>query len=121
MRLSDNVQKSIREAIYAIMIDIPYSLWLFGSRVDDSKRGGDIDLLIVVETEAQLAAAQKLEIRLLVLLKEKIGEQKIDLVFATRNRLDADPFIAGILPSRVFLDERNNTSNPLRIAARPIM
>lgn len=107
MRLSENVQKSIRESFSIIMIDIPYSLWLFGSRVDDSKRGGDIDLLIVVETEAQLAAAQKLEIGLLVLLKEKIGEQKIDLVFATQKRLEADPFLASILLSLVFLDERN--------------
>ena len=111
MRLSECVQKSIRESTAAILTDIPYSLWLFGSRVDDAKRGGDIDLLIVVETEAQRVEAQKREIKLLVLLKEKIGEQKIDLVFATPARLGSDPFLAGILPDRILLAERNDTSN----------
>ena len=51
---------------------------LFGSRVDDSRRGGDIDLHIVAETSA-LATVQN-EILFALALKAVIGEQKIDVV-----------------------------------------
>ncbi len=57
------------------------SLLLFGSRVDDSLRGGDIDLYITGfnrPVEQQLDA----KLRFLVKVKRKIGEQRIDLVFA---------------------------------------
>jgi len=50
---------------------------LFGSRVDDSQKGGDIDLLIEPEWKKF-----DLEYKLyfLVSLKSMIGDQKIDLV-----------------------------------------
>ncbi|MHB8570887.1 MAG: nucleotidyltransferase domain-containing protein, partial [Metallibacterium sp.] len=54
-------------------------VWLFGSRVDDSKRGGDIDLLI--ET-AQLPAVDAFmrKVRFLGKLEDSLGERKIDVV-----------------------------------------
>jgi predicted nucleotidyltransferase len=52
-------------------------VYLFGSRVDDSKKGGDIDLYI--ETESKDDIFEK-KIRLLVELKKKLGERKIDVV-----------------------------------------
>ena len=55
-------------------------LTLFGSRVDDLKKGGDIDLFInPAEDKDDLF---KLKLKFLVGLKSKIGEQKIDLVIA---------------------------------------
>lgn len=61
------------------------SVWLFGSRVDDSKRGGDIDLLVrphvrigADAAEPQQAFMQK--IKMLNLLERSLGERKIDLV-----------------------------------------
>jgi dTDP-D-glucose 4,6-dehydratase len=48
-------------------------IFLFGSRVDDSAKGGDIDLLI---TEEKLSLASINRIRRLIL--NEIGEQKID-------------------------------------------
>ena len=57
------------------------SLWLFGSRVDDKRRGGDIDLYLTGfnhSIERQLDA----KLRFLAKVKQKIGEQRIDLVFA---------------------------------------
>jgi uncharacterized protein len=56
---------------------------LFGSRTDDSKRGGDIDLLIVPSGEKDIAKLTLLEIQLLAGLKLAIGDQKIDILIKT--------------------------------------
>ncbi|WP_093447814.1 nucleotidyltransferase family protein [Thiomicrospira sp. ALE5] len=53
-------------------------VYLFGSRVDEQARGGDIDLY-VVPTEFDNLALKKVDF--LVKLQHLIGEQKIDLVF----------------------------------------
>jgi len=53
---------------------------LFGSRVDDQKRGGDIDLFIQPSESVTDLFVRK--IKFLVALKNKIGEQKVDLVLA---------------------------------------
>lgn len=68
-------------------------IWLFGSRTDDAKKGGDMDLLVVAPTEAERGRLMRLEMSFLVQLKEQIGEQKIDLVFATEESLLSDPFL----------------------------
>ncbi len=53
-------------------------LWIFGSRTDKNKRGGDIDLYM--ESNASLDEINEKKIKFLVALKEEIGDQKIDLV-----------------------------------------
>ncbi len=54
-------------------------LWLFGSRADLAKKGGDIDLY--VETYAKnVDLAIKIKSDFLNELEELIGEQKIDVV-----------------------------------------
>lgn len=56
------------------------NLSLFGSRIDDSKRGGDIDLYVSgvdYEVEEMLTA----KMRFLVKAKQKLGERRIDLIF----------------------------------------
>jgi len=50
-------------------------LYLFGSRVDDTKQGGDIDLLVVSDT-LKNKDLRKLRIEFC----KKFGEQKIDIV-----------------------------------------
>lgn len=52
---------------------------LFGSRVDDNRRGGDIDLYVMPDQRTRLADAR---ITFLARLKSRIGEQRIDLVIA---------------------------------------
>jgi len=53
-------------------------LWIFGSRVELEKRGGDIDLY--VETSESLENAYKKKRRFVGDLWATIGEQKIDVV-----------------------------------------
>ncbi len=61
-------------------------IYLFGSRVDDTKRGGDIDLYLCPEKEFD--DMRKRKIRFLVKLDEYPGEQKIDVLIAQdKNRL----------------------------------
>lgn len=52
-----------------------YTLYLFGSRVDDTKKGGDIDLLVVSKT---LTKRDLRKVR--CDFYERFGEQKIDIV-----------------------------------------
>lgn len=51
---------------------------LFGSRVDNEARGGDIDLLICTDQSA--AAARTQRVPFLVQLKRRIGDRRIDVV-----------------------------------------
>jgi len=52
---------------------------LFGSRVDDCKRGGDIDLLIETE-ETDVMKIVKTELTFMDKLQMQLGEQKIDVL-----------------------------------------
>jgi len=55
------------------------TVFLFGSRTDDRKKGGDIDLLIKNDDTQLLTLRSK--IRFLVDLKAIIGNRKIDVIF----------------------------------------
>ena len=52
-------------------------IFLFGSRVNDELRGGDIDLYLETSSKENLLD-RKLE--MLVQLKNELGDQKIDLI-----------------------------------------
>ena len=75
MRLSQYEIQSIKDVVYSL--DSNAKIYLFGSRVYDDKRGGDIDLLIVSN---KLTSKDTRKARLA--LYNKIGEQKIDVVIA---------------------------------------
>jgi len=51
---------------------------LFGSRTDDSSRGGDIDLYIHTDNHTDLLEKR---LQYLQLLEKTLGEQKIDIIF----------------------------------------
>ena len=83
MRLSQSELHNIL-AIKNEVFGTETKIYLFGSRVDDSQKGGDIDLFI------DYTAADKSEKKILFLtsLESQIGEQKIDVVFSSgHNRL----------------------------------
>ncbi|GAB6064950.1 hypothetical protein JCM9492_00420 [Aquifex pyrophilus] len=76
VRLSEEEIKAIVETAKEIFGE-NVKVWLFGSRVDLNKRGGDIDIYVETET---LEDMLRKKLRFLVKLEEKIGEQKIDVV-----------------------------------------
>jgi predicted nucleotidyltransferase len=72
---------------------------LFGSRVRDDLRGGDIDLLVEVEASmATEALADRFRDRLF----KRIDEQKVDVVFAPRSGEWSD-FARMVAPQAVML------------------
>ncbi len=54
-------------------------VWLFGSRVDNQSKGGDIDLYIEPEIQDP-AALVDAKLHFLLELHKKLGQQKIDVV-----------------------------------------
>lgn len=60
-------------------------IWLFGSRVDDQARGGDIDLYIEPELKDPDQVFEA-KLRTLVALKRILGERRIDLVINRGNQ-----------------------------------
>jgi predicted nucleotidyltransferase len=77
MRLDDFEQHFILQMVREF--DPNAEIRLFGSRVDDNRKGGDIDLLVISET---LTYPDKLLIR--SRLKEKLGARKIDLIITKK-------------------------------------
>lgn len=90
MRLTPQQKLAIRTAsIDAFDADV--GVWLFGSRTDDNKRGGDIDLLV----QPGSAGTDQLftrKIQFLTKLERELGERKVDVVIATPH--DTRPIVA---------------------------
>ena len=78
MRLSDKQVEAIRTVVAEVFGEAA-QIFLFGSRVDDTQRGGDIDLYIELP-EMPEEQKQTLESRLWIRLQRTLGEQKIDVV-----------------------------------------
>lgn len=80
-RLTDSQIATLIDATHRCFGDNA-CIWLFGSRVDDTKRGGDIDLYIETDMKSGLVAA-KLEMRSQIWAE--FGEQKIDIIVRSRH------------------------------------
>jgi predicted nucleotidyltransferase len=93
MRLKPEEITAIKETVHAL--DGEAMVYLFGSRVDDSKRGGDIDLLVMSQTLTR-SDAGKIRWR----LWELMGEQKIDILIAKDT---SDPFVRIAMKEGILL------------------
>ena len=77
MRLNPEIKDYLKQNIQE---KLPGSaIYLFGSRVDDKERGGDIDLMILTEEPADSRILRKIRIEFF----KKFGWRKIDLVNLT--------------------------------------
>lgn len=93
MRISETERAYIKKIFCDL--DPEALVYLFGSRADDRKKGGDIDLLVlskkITETDRR-----KIKLR----LYDGLGEQKIDLIIAEDTSM---PFVRIALESGVLL------------------
>jgi predicted nucleotidyltransferase len=80
VRLTKKEIEAIKEAFLEVFEN--GKIYLFGSRIDDSKRGGDIDLFIELDRELDIKEQMRLKSRFRLLLYDKIGEQKIDIIIS---------------------------------------
>jgi hypothetical protein len=81
MRLTEREITAIREEIWRL--DPKAEVYLYGSRVDDTARGGDVDLLVI---SATLGFRDVLRLRTRIL--DRIGWQQLDLVVRRRDQMD---------------------------------
>ena len=89
MRLTAS-QKQITKSTVDRVLGTTSRVWLFGSRADDTLRGGDIDLLI--ETEAVLPNRVQVLCRLHGALTYALGERKLDILLKDAQTRDAPVF-----------------------------
>ncbi len=92
MRLSALEIKTILSSVH--VFDKEAIVYLFGSRSDDTRQGGDIDLLI----ESNLLTREDCN-KIRWKIWESIGEQKIDIVLAR----DTDPAFLRIIQNHRIL------------------
>jgi predicted nucleotidyltransferase len=81
MRLEADQLKAIQEEVRRL--EPAAEIYLYGSRADDSAKGGDIDLLVVSD---QLGFRDVLRLRTAIL--DRIGWQQLDLLVRRRDQLN---------------------------------
>ncbi|GIV29702.1 MAG: hypothetical protein KatS3mg028_0768 [Bacteroidia bacterium] len=84
MRLDEQTKNIIKQSV--LKLDSEANVYLFGSRTDDTKKGGDIDILVL---SGKLKSIDK--IKILTNIYQQMEEQKIDIVIA--KTLDDNPFV----------------------------
>lgn len=80
MRLDDTTKEKI--VYYSKEYFNDFKLYLFGSRVDDTKKGGDIDLFLETTQEVSLDK----QMNFLKILYKNVTQKKIDLVVQTPSK-----------------------------------
>lgn len=84
MRLSPRIQDILKNAVLKSFGDV--QIYLFGSRTDDSKKGGDIDLAIAVDLPEDTFRQKK--IAFLTSLARLNFDLKVDVVhYTSKNAL----------------------------------
>ncbi len=84
MRISDNLKKYLAQEVRKI--EPTARVYLFGSRVYDHKKGGDIDILVLAERKLGFEELSVVRVG----FWKKFGEQKLDIMSYSFD--DRDPF-----------------------------
>ncbi len=79
MRLDNKTIKTIKE------LGLRYfgnnaKIYIFGSRTDDSKKGGDIDIYVETDLNVNSSELFDIESKYWVSIQKELGEMKIDIV-----------------------------------------
>jgi predicted nucleotidyltransferase len=81
VRLTPNELAAVRQTL--LNADPNGRIWLFGSRADDSRRGGDIDLYFEASQPISLKTSLALEYRL-----TSLCDMKVDLLIRNPGQAD---------------------------------
>jgi len=84
MRLDEKTRMAIKSSV--LSLDSNAKVFLFGSRTDDTKKGGDIYILVLSDN---LKFSDKIQI--LTNIFKQIEEQKIDIIIA--KNINDTPFV----------------------------
>lgn len=106
MRLKDWETKGIIKVIEDFFLDNnlllnQVALYLYGSRTDDKKRGGDIDLLLHVPSPI-IIQVKECKSQIHTKIKDVIGDQKIDILIVDKNSAK-EPFSSIALKNAVLI------------------
>ncbi len=104
MRLNQKEQKTIHQVILNFLPNLNIKIFLFGSRTDINKKGGDIDLLLICNpTDYDFILDQK------NILKSEIeyalDEQRVDLTLATDEKMKTDIFLRSIEKDLILIGQ----------------
>ena len=87
MRLTEDQVNIIKESVIKVF-GVKSKVYLFGSRIDDTKKGGDIDLYVQADFSSEEMFYRKID--LLTELQSKLGERKIDII-TSNNLIPGEP------------------------------
>jgi hypothetical protein len=79
------------------------TLYLYGSRTDDSLKGGDIDLLLTLPDPAQSEKMNMQRPEILNAFKKKLGDRRIDFTIRSQEEAEKDSFFSDILRTAIPL------------------
>jgi len=96
MRLNQYEINSIKNCCKTVFGES--DIYLFGSRTDDNKKGGDIDIYIIPQKKYPSLQLLEKKMDFLARLKLMIGDQKIDVIFAKDDRrlIEKEALLNGI-------------------------
>ncbi|MBF0298444.1 MAG: nucleotidyltransferase domain-containing protein [Oligoflexia bacterium] len=98
MRLTKFEVNAIINAITYVTKEIKINIYLYGSRLNDNLKGGDIDLLVEVDStnDYDFLSLEKYTMLAKIKQEKAIGDQKVDLSIVQSCKLKTDPFFSTI-------------------------
>ena len=102
MRISNTEILKIKKVLNQFISDLDYKIYLFGSRADDSKKGGDVDLLLLVKSNDFEKVYQK-KAFIKFELETALGDQRVDLTLTTEEKKQDDLFITHVFENAIEL------------------
>lgn len=109
MRLSKEEISNLIKGLLQVSIfqsnTLSFSLYCFGSRTDDKKLGGDIDLFLICEDKDRDIFKNNKH-HLMAGLKTFIPPQRIDLTIRSKKQLETDEFYQTIKEDMVMVYEQ---------------
>lgn len=105
MRLTTYEIKCIQNVFHKLKVElkIEFNFFLTGSRTDPKKKGGDIDLLVITENAISLSKIKDQKEKILVQLKDLLGDQKIDLTLADHSIIQNNPILSSMADKAIQL------------------